>query len=194
MYLPVSKKTKLLIFDCDGTIANNIDIHIKAWFKVLESKNITLSTENLSNYHGLPSEVILKDLCGLSDVEIPAVANELRDETFKLLDDTKPIEPIVDLIKHYYNKIPMIVISGGKAKNVHRTLEILEIDDCFDEIITADDNHPSKNTTKAFTLLAEKYGVKSEECLVFEDGLPGLINALKAGMTVMDMRNVDLSE
>ena len=84
MYLPVNKKTKLLIFDCDGTIANNMSIHIRAWFKVLKSKNIALSTENLSNYHGLPSEAILKDLCGLSDDEIPAVANELRDETFKL--------------------------------------------------------------------------------------------------------------
>ncbi|MGQ4002332.1 HAD family phosphatase [Francisellaceae bacterium CB299] len=192
MYLPISKKTRLLIFDCDGTIANNMNIHIKAWFKVLESRNIILSTENLSNYYGLPSEAILKDLCGLSDTEIPAVANELRDETFRLLDETKPIEPIVDLIKHYYNKIPMLVISGGKSKNVHRTLKILGIDDCFDEIITADDSHPSKNTTEAFTLLAEKYDVKPEECLVFEDGVPGLINALKAGMTVMDMRNMDL--
>ena len=192
MYLPVSKKTKLLIFDCDGTIANNMNIHIEAWFKVLESKNIVLSTDNLSNYHGLPSETILKDLCGLSDKQIPAVANELRDETFKLLDETKPIEPIVDLIKYYYNRIPMLVISGGKAKNVIRTLEILKIDDCFDEIITADDDHPTKDTTEAFTLLAEKYGVKPEECHVFEDGVPGLINALKAGMTVTDMRNIDL--
>ena len=105
---------------------------------------------------------------------------------------TKPIEPIIDLIKYYYNKIPMLVISGGKSKNVARTLKILEIDDCFDEVITADNNHPSKNTTKAFTLLAEKYSVKPEECHVFEDGVPGLINALKAGMTVTDMRNVDL--
>ena len=192
MYLPVSKRTKLLIFDCDGTIANNMDIHINAWFKVLESKNIVLSTNNLSHYHGLPSEAILKDLCDLSDEEIPIVANELRDETFKLLDDTKPIELIVDLIKYYYNKIPMLVISGGKSKNVIRTLEILGIDDCFDEIITADDAHPSKNTTEAFTLLAEKYCLKPEECHVFEDGVPGLINALKSGMTVTDMRNVDL--
>jgi HAD superfamily hydrolase (TIGR01509 family) len=86
----------------------------------------------------------------------------------------------------------MLVISGGKAKNVARTLEILEIDDCFDEVITADDNHPSKDTTQAFTLLANKYGVKPQECHVFEDGVPGLINALKAGMTVTDMRSVDL--
>ncbi len=56
----------------------------------------------------------------------------------------------------------MLVIYVGKEKNVRRTLEILKINDCFDEIITADDNHPSKNTTEAFSLLAKKYNVKTD--------------------------------
>ncbi|MDE5014444.1 haloacid dehalogenase, partial [Francisella tularensis subsp. holarctica] len=30
------------------------------------------------------------------------------------------------------------------------------------------------------------------ECHVFEDGVPGLISALHAGMTVTDVRNIEL--
>ena len=86
----------------------------------------------------------------------------------------------------------MIVISGGSRNNVLRSLDILGITDYFAEIITADDDHPTKNTIEAFTLLADKYNVKPDQCHVFEDGVTGLINALKAGMTVTDARNIDL--
>ncbi|MDE5028355.1 HAD family hydrolase, partial [Francisella tularensis subsp. holarctica] len=64
--------------------------------------------------------------------------------------------------------------------------------DFFDEIITADDNHPSKNIPNAFTLIADKYNLKPRECHVFEDCVPGLISALQAGMTVTDVRNLEL--
>ena len=192
MLLPVNKNTKLLIFDCDGTIANNMHIHINAWIDVLSTKNIAISSVNLEKYNGLPSEIILKEVFNFDNKQIPIIAEEIRITSHKLLDKTKPIQPVIDLVKHYHNKMPMVVISGGKRDNVYKSLDTLELTDLFDEIITADDNHPSKDTPKAFTSLAEKYKVKNQECHVFEDGVPGLINALKAGMTVTDVRNIDL--
>lgn len=192
MLLPVHKNTKLLIFDCDGTIANNMHIHTNAWINVLSKKNIVISPANLEKYNGLPSETILKEVFSFNTKQTPVIAEEIKTTSHKLLDKTKPIQPIVDLVKHYYQKIPMIVISGGKRDNVYKSLDILKLTDLFDEIITADDNHPSKDTPEAFTSLAEKYKVKSQECHVFEDGVLGLINALKAGMTVTDVRNINL--
>jgi beta-phosphoglucomutase-like phosphatase (HAD superfamily) len=193
MLLPVHKNTKLLIFDCDGTIANNMHIHTNAWIDVLSKKNIAISPVDLEKYNGLPSEVILEQVFNFDSEQTPIIAEEIKTTSHKLLGDTKPIEPVVDLVKHYYKKIPMVVISGGKKDNVYKSLDILGLTDLFDEIITADDNHPRKDSPKAFTLLAEKYNVKNSECHVFEDGVPGLINALKAGMTVTDVRNIDLN-
>ncbi|QIW10095.1 HAD family phosphatase [Francisella sp. LA112445] len=192
MLLPVHKNTKLLIFDCDGTIANNMHIHTNAWIDVLGRKNITITPIDLEKYNGLPSEAILKKVFNFDSKQTPIIAEEIKTTSYRFLDNTTPIEPVVDLVRHYYKKIPMVVISGGKKDNVYKSLDILELTDLFDEIITADDNHPSKDSPKAFTLLAEKYNVKSQECHVFEDGVPGLINALKAGMTVTDVRNINL--
>ncbi|WP_150467357.1 HAD family hydrolase [Francisella sp. SYW-9] len=193
MLLPVHKNTKLLIFDCDGTIANNMHIHTNAWIDVLSKKNITITAIDLEKYNGLPSETILNEVFKFNNEQIPSIAEEIKTTSHKLLNDTRPIEPVVNLVKHYYKKTPMVVISGGKKDNVYKSLDILNLTDLFDEIITADDNHPRKDSPKAFTLLAEKYNVKNNECHVFEDGVPGLINALKAGMTVTDVRNIDLN-
>ncbi|MBD1309031.1 HAD family hydrolase [Francisella tularensis subsp. holarctica] len=192
MLLPVHKNTKLLIFDCDGTIANNMDIHINAWFNVLKNTKVQIESVDFDKYNGLPSEYILKEVFNFDDIQTPKIAAEIKKTSYQLLSQTKPIEPIVDLIKYYHNRISMLVISGGKKLNVYKSLDVLGLKDFFDEIITADDNHPSKNIPKAFTLIADKYNLKPRECHVFEDGVPGLISALQAGMTVTDVRNIEL--
>ncbi|QLE78283.1 HAD family phosphatase [Francisella sp. Scap27] len=192
MLLPIHKDTKLLIFDCDGTIINNMSAHIEAWGKVLTKHSLDLPLSDLSRFHGLPSEYILAHLYPHKKESFETIAYELKETTYGLLHKSEPIQPVVDLIEKYRGKIPMVVISGGKRKNVLRSLDILKITDYFAEIITADDNHPTKNTTDAFTLLAKKYKVEPKQCHVFEDGVTGLINALEAGMTVTDVRNIEL--
>ena len=49
-----------------------------------------------------------------------------------------------------------------------------------------------KTLSKHLHLLQIDYKLQNHECHVFEDGVPGLINALKAGMTVTDVRNIEL--
>ena len=39
-----------------------------------------------------------------------------------------------------------------------------------------------------FYLAAQKMGVAPEECVVYEDGVPGMIAAERAGMRVVDVR------
>lgn len=131
MLLPVHKNTKLLIFDCDGTIANNMDIHINAWFNVLKNTKVQIESVDFDKYNGLPSEYILKEVFNFDDIQTPKIAAEIKKTSYQLLSQTKPIEPIVDLIKYYHNRIPMLVISGGKKLNVYKSLDVLGLKDFF---------------------------------------------------------------
>ena len=53
MLLPVHKDTKLLIFDCDGTITNNMHIHQNVWKNILKEENLSLENIDLEKYNGL---------------------------------------------------------------------------------------------------------------------------------------------
>ena len=192
MLLPVHKDTKLLIFDCDGTITNNMHIHQNVWKNILKEENLSLENIDLEKYNGLQCHHILKDVFNLSQDHATNVQSKIKSTTNSLIHKSSGIQPIIDIIKHYHGKKKMLVISGGHRNNVIITLEKLGLESYFEEIITADDDHPPKSTIEAFTILADKYNLKPSKCHVFEDGVKCLINALKAGMTVTDARNIDL--
>ena len=188
--IAVHPKTQALIFDCDGTIADAMEIHHHAWQCALKKHGIThISLETLNAFNGLPSKEILRQLLPMhSSREIETIVQDKEHLAASQLSQVKPIQPVVDVIQHYDQLLPMVVISGGKRESVMLTLACLQLLEYFSFIITADDEHPLKNTPEAFRLIAKRLNVDCEWCQVFEDGKPGLINAIQAGMRVTDVR------
>lgn len=186
----IHPKTQVLIFDCDGTIADNMTIHNQAWQTIAKRYQINVSPDELAHYNGIPTINVLQKLTKNMDLgtDLTAIVDEKEALTHQSIHLASPIMPVVDIIKHYHNRLPMVVISGGTAENVTKTLSTLNIDHLFEWIITADDDHPTKDSPSAFTRIAEKFGVEPNRCQVFEDGKPGLINAIKANMVVTDVR------
>ncbi|MDE4951351.1 HAD hydrolase-like protein, partial [Francisella tularensis] len=74
----VHKNTKLLIFDCDGTIANNMDIHLNAWFNVLKNTKVQIESVDFDKYNVLPSEYILKEVFNFYDIQTPKIAAKIK--------------------------------------------------------------------------------------------------------------------
>ncbi len=189
----IHPKTQALIFDCDGTIADSMIIHNEAWHTIAKRHQFNLSTDELTHYNGIPTLQILKKLTSHIDqtrFDLHKLAHEKESLAEQSINKVIPITPIVDLIKRYHGKLPMVVISGGSCQNVLKTLDTLNIKNLFEFIITADDDHPTKEYPEAFTLIADRLGVECDKCHVFEDGKPGLINAVKANMMVTDMRTI----
>ncbi len=186
----IHPQTQALIFDCDGTIADSMIIHNRAWSAIASRYEIDISSEELAHFNGIPTVKILQHLTQGQDFphDIPAIVHEKEMLAHQEIHKVLPIEPIVNLIKEYHKKLPMVVISGGTQENVYKTLDALNLRHLFDFIITASDDHPTKEYPESFTLIAERLGVDSDKCHVFEDGKPGLINAIKANMVVTDVR------
>ena len=79
----------------------------------------------------------------------------------------------------------MAIASGGTRLIVEKTLQVLEVSDLFDEVVTADDVINGKPAPDIFLEAAKRLEVSPADCVVFEDARPGIQAARDAGMEVV---------
>ena len=179
-----------LIFDCDGTLADTMPAHMRAWEETLKNHGVDCPVVFLESLRGMPAEeivTVLNEKCRLN-LDAREVAREKNRRVFEELRHVKAIEPVAAIARDYKGKLPMAVASGGTRLNVMRTLKAIGLNDLFRAVITADDHLRPKPHPDMFFELARIMGIKPELCQVFEDGDLGLEAARRAGMKPMDVR------
>lgn len=178
------------IFDCDGTLADTMPLHYRAWAETLARLDAAMSEELFYDLGGVPTADIvriLNDRFGYSlDVAETAASKEARYE--ELLPQMQPVAPVVRLVREYRGRFPLAVASGGIRPLVLRTLHILGLEEYFDAVCTAEDVERGKPAPDLFLLAARRLGVAAAECIVFEDSDLGLEAGRRAGMRVVDIR------
>ncbi len=178
------------IFDCDGTLADTMELHYRAWVQALKERNAHMSEQLFYDLAGVPTAhivEILNERFGFTlDVHETAEAKEALYE--ELLPQATPIEPVVALVREYHGRYPLAVASGGIRRLVDRTVRALELYEHFDAICTAEDVARGKPEPDLFLHAARLLGVPPEECVVFEDSDLGLEGARRAGMQGVDIR------
>jgi len=181
---------KGLIFDCDGTLVDSMPLHWEAWRKAIEMKGGNWDPDFFSSTKGMPEESIValynerfgRDLDPVDTVRIKHGFFRSRS------GGLKPILPVLKVVERYTNTLPMAVASGGVRENVMLELEILGIRQCFQVILTADDDVRPKPAPDLFLQAAKGLKVLPQHCQVFEDGDLGLQAADAAGMLATDIR------
>jgi HAD superfamily hydrolase (TIGR01509 family) len=103
----------------------------------------------------------------------------------------KPIRNVLDIVHQYRDCLPMAVASGGVRENVMLELKTLNIHNCFQVVLTADDDVRPKPHPDIFLEAAKRIGISPEYCQVFEDGDLGLQAARDAGMLSTDIREYE---
>jgi len=172
------------IFDCDGTIADTMPLHYRAWTKAMEKFGGQFPEDLFYAWGGTPTITIVKMLnekFGLSmDPEATVAFKE--DCYLKMLPEVQPIAAVVELVKQYHGKAPMAVASGGNRQLVLGSLGALGLVGYFDAIICAEDYEHGKPSPDPFLVAAKAIGVPPQDCLVFEDSPIGVKAAEAAGM------------
>ncbi|MFW5822248.1 MAG: HAD family hydrolase [Tangfeifania sp.] len=182
--LNIHPEAKALIFDLDGTIADTMPVHFLAYQHILKEFGIDFTPEFFATLAGVPAiETIqkLNEQFGTSmDAEEVGILKEQEYE--KMMHKMKPVEPVVQLVKKYHDKMPMSVGTGGYRRLAWKTLEILELADYFDILVSSEDVKNTKPHPETFLKCAEKMKVDPKYCQVFEDGELGMQAAVSAGM------------
>ncbi len=180
-----------LIFDCDGTLANTMPAHYRAWTALLGRFGIPFPEPRFYAMGGMPTASIIRILAGEVGVAVPdvdAMVHEKEQTFLTLLEAVVPIEPVVNIASAHRGKLPIAVASGGYRDTITRTLDRLAIRDWFDAIVTAEDTARHKPDPDVFLEAAKRLGVESAKCVVFEDTDIGLEAARRAGMLGVDVR------
>lgn len=185
---------RALIFDCDGTLADSMPVHWIAWNATLRAHGLDhlFPHERFMELGGVPASGVLELLAAESGRVLDAKAITLQkyQAYFDHADQIRRLEPIVAVALEHHGKLPMAVATGSTREGVTRTLTAIDLLDHFDAVVCADDVRHPKPHPETFLVAAEKLGVPPQQCLAFEDAVPGLEAARAAGMDVIDVNEV----
>jgi beta-phosphoglucomutase family hydrolase len=172
------------LFDCDGTIADSMPLHYKAWTKALAEYGATYEEDLFYSWGGKPVRKIIADLNEMQGLNMPVDALAARKESFyhAQLHELQGIPDVIEHIEAQHGRIPFAVVSGSRRASVVGSLTALGLLDKFDVLVCAEDYKHGKPAPDGFLLAASKLGVAPRHCLVFEDTDLGIEAATAAGM------------
>ena len=181
---------KALIFDCDGTLADTMPLHWRAWKSVTERHGVHFTEDRFYALGGVPSRHILAMLREEQKLAIDplAVSKEKESAYLELLQHVGPIEQVVAIAREHFGKLPMAVASGGTRQVIHEVLVHLDIRNLFDAVVTSEDVVHQKPAPDIFLEAARRLGVPAPECRGYEDTDLGMQAIRAAGMEAVDVR------
>lgn len=180
---------RALIFDCDGTLADTMPLHYRAWKNAFALHGRHFPEDVFYAMAGIPAKKIIATFNANHGYGLPDDLFAVKEEMFaELIFEVKAIQPVVNVVLTHAGKLPMAVATGGLRHICVKTLEHIQILAHFQAIVTADEVPNGKPAPDVFLEAARRIGVAPENCLAFEDGDPGIVSAQAAGMAVIDVR------
>lgn len=186
---------KAIIFDFDGTMSNRqanayyvFDEYLKPYFKDMSDVE----------YEAVLQDMMTYDCNGT--IKIPYRLAPFVNKYGKYLPEDfvevftqwyidymwkhsvlKPeaIDMLLDLKKDY----KLGLLSNGGSKSQHDKINYVDLPKYFDEVIVTGDYEFSKPDKRIYELMADKLGVKCEECLFIGDTFSSdILGAIRANM------------
>lgn len=188
-------KIKGVIFDFNGTLFWDTELHYQAWDLFIEKYGITIDeNEKEDIIIGRNNEYVLDRIFPnkLPREEVTKLSIEKEDiyqeicleQKLQLADGSISM---FEFLKK--NNIPFTIATGSDLHNVAFYFRYLELGRYFDQskVIYSDGTIKSKPNPEAFIRALHMLGLNSEEVLIFEDSEPGIKAAenLHAGKIII---------
>ncbi|MGR3199410.1 MAG: HAD family hydrolase [Paracoccus sp. (in: a-proteobacteria)] len=177
----------LIIFDCDGVIADSEILSAEVLIDQLAQLGIDITLDDVRH-----------DFLGRS---FPTVAASIRDRFARALPDDFEASYRARLLDRFATELaptpgidavlralrrPVCVATSSSPPRVARTLQLLGLADRFGpHVFTASQVAHGKPAPDLFLFAAAKMGCDPDHALVIEDSVPGLQAARAAGMRAL---------
>ena len=183
---------KGLIFDCDGTLADTMPLHWRAWQAIAARHQIQFPIDRFYSLGGVPSRDILKMLSAEQGLALDplAVAREKEAAYLPLIAQVEPINAVVGIARKNFGKLPMAVASGGTTSGIEQVLAHLGIRSLFQAVVTSEMVKHQKPAPDIFLEAARQIGIPPRLCRAYEDTDLGMQAIRAAGMEAIDVREL----
>ena len=180
-----------ILFDCDGTLADTMPAHYRAWLHVTKHHGILFDEDHFYALGGRPTRDILATLANEASIEIDLDhASEMKESAFlEQVKHVKAIDPVIAALRRAHGHVPVAVVTGGYRDVCEKILLQIGIREFFDCIVASEDTNRHKPHPDPFLEAARRLGVAPEGCLVWEDSDLGIEAARQAGMSWIDVRS-----
>jgi HAD superfamily hydrolase (TIGR01509 family) len=180
------------IFDLDGTLADTMPIHYRAWQEVASAHGFAFPEQRFYSLGGVPTLkiaalLIAEQGLGLDPV---AITHEKEEAVLRRFHDIQPIPAVVAIARRYRPTGQLAIASGGGRAMVERTLRQIGLLDWFPVVVASEDTTRHKPEPDVFLEAARRLGVAPSVCTVYEDTDLGLEAARRAGMKSVDVRSL----
>ena len=180
---------KGVIFDMDGTIVDSLPYHYKAWKIFFNENKVENFSEKLKDYKG----------GGTLDLMTAVYGDKYSRKELKIMTDDKeiifreiyknnvvPIMGFMEMFELIKSKEILVgIASNAIRKNVKMILSELKIYEKFDSIICGDEVKKGKPDPEMFNETVDRFNLKKEECLIFEDSIEGVTAAVNSNVDVI---------
>ena len=181
-------KPKAFLFDLNGTMIDDMEYHVKAWYNILnDDLKAGLSTAAVrEQMYGKNSELL--DRVFGKNAFSPERMQELSLEKERRYQQSYlphlRLLPGLDIFmqRAAAAHIGMAIGSAAIPLNINFVLDNLGIRQYFGAIVSADEVAISKPHPETFLKAAAILGADPAACIVFEDAPKGVEAALQAGM------------
>jgi HAD superfamily hydrolase (TIGR01509 family) len=185
-----------IIFDMNGVITDDEEIHEIATQEIFKSIGIDLTSEiyrelclgrtDLASFKDLMKHYEVRD----QNMEELIAAKSSRYQLL-IQGNLKVYPGVISLIKRMHQKYTLALTSSSTFDEVHTVVDQLDIRKYFKIIVTSKDVVHGKPDPEPYFLTAKKLNVGCENCLVLEDSENGVQSAIFAGMKCVAIPNTE---
>lgn len=183
--IEISAPFEGLLFDVDGTLADNISAHKAAYVAVSSEYGIDLDDNLIDETAGWPTTAVAEEICKRYNTEFDTQTFSKRKSAIfieRFIQKTNAIPYVKQILIDNIGKKKIGIVSGGSRSTLNITLEVIGVHGKYETLVCAGDTEKGKPSPQPFLLAATQLNINPNNCIVFEDGDPGVQGAIAAGM------------
>lgn len=179
-----------LLFDLDGTLTDTDTLHLQALQQLLREQGRELSE---AEFDAHVSGRANADMCrylfpGRPVAEHEAFADR-KEARFRALSPTlQPTAGLERLLAHAERSgIGMAVVTNAPRANAQHMLAAMGLAERFEHVLVAEELARAKPDPLPYLTGLERLGARADHALAFEDSVPGVTAASRAGILTVGL-------